>query len=372
MKIAYLSNTSIPSRTANSVHIMEMCAAFEKSGHTTMLFANVTDSSSESYIFKYYGVENKFAIFKRLSFLNFKFLAHLNGIYIALVSKLKRPDFIISRDITSCFFATLFGLDVYFETHGPMVESGRLSHFLFKRVIRAARFRKFIVITHALANYYEKNYSSLKGKILVLPDGANEVDLTSIKPIHIKKEGLLNVGYTGHLYPGKGMEVISKLAPRLSSSVHFHIVGGRDEEIDYWKKEIGSPNVTFHGFVPHAEVKNYIAELDILLLPNQRKVGSNAGRDIGQWTSPLKLFEYMALEKPIICSDLEVLKEIVKHGENGYLCDPENIDEWQEAIEFLNRNRNVSTKMGATALHDLKLNYTWVKRCNKIIQDFLS
>src|SRR5690606_35093536 len=134
------SNATIPSKTANSIHIMEMCAALKSFGHTVMLFANISGNSKADEIFRYYGIKDTFTIYNRLSFINIRFLAHLNGLYMALKAKLKQPDFIIGRDITSCFFSALFGLDVYFETHGPMVESGRLSHFMFKKIIKKSHF----------------------------------------------------------------------------------------------------------------------------------------------------------------------------------------------------------------------------------------
>src|SRR5690606_34528442 len=126
---------------------------------------------------------------------------------------------------------------------------------------------------------------------------------------------------------GKGMEIIAKLVPRCTFA-HFHIVGGRDEDLEKWNHLTRYENITFYGYVNHSDIKNYISEFDIVLLPNQRNVSSNAGRDIGQWTSPLKLFEYMAMGKPIICSDLEVLKEVAKHNINAYLCDPDDINCW--------------------------------------------
>ncbi len=370
MKIIYLSNASIPSKTANSIHIMKMCQSFAKEGHEVILFANLLKSKSEiSEVFKFYGIEEVFTIKKTLGF-NIPVLGHLNGLDMAIRAKLLKPDFAIGREITGCFFSAAFKIKVYFETHGPMIESGKLSHFLFNKIIKMKSFQKFIVITHSLAKYYSDRHTTLARKMLVLPDGADEIGDIHIKPVDIKRKGKLNVGFTGHLYPGKGMEIISQLIPLLTN-VHFHIIGGREQEIEHWKSCITSSNVTFHGFVPHNKVKSYINEQDIVLLPNQRIVGSNAGRDIGQWTSPLKLFEYMAQAKPIVCSDLEVLREIVEHNRNALLCDPENVNEWVAAIKLLDENNKLAMQIGKTARLDLEKNYTWRIRANKVIVDYL-
>ena len=65
MRIVYLSSTLIPSRTANSIHVMKMCQALARAGHEVVLFAPDNAKAHEPNQpdpFDYYGVERIFHI----------------------------------------------------------------------------------------------------------------------------------------------------------------------------------------------------------------------------------------------------------------------------------------------------------------------
>ena len=67
MKIVYISNSIIPSRTANSIHVMKMCQAFADNGHEVLLLAPNYKEQNEKGIndvFDFYGVRNSFKIKK--------------------------------------------------------------------------------------------------------------------------------------------------------------------------------------------------------------------------------------------------------------------------------------------------------------------
>src|SRR5690606_38086332 len=124
---------------------------------------------------------------------------------------------------------------------------------------------------------------------------------------------LTKVGYIGHLYPGKGGELIVDLSTKMPQ-VDFHIVGGREQDILRLKNRPHSDNLYFHGYVPYADTKPYLNAFDIVLAPYSEKVYlAKTNAEIGNWMSPLKLFEYMSAGKPIISSDLNVLREVLVH-----------------------------------------------------------
>ena len=70
------------------------------------------------------------------------------------------------------------------------------------------------------------------------------------------------------------------------------------------------------GQVPPDEVAAHLASADVLALPNTATSISE------RYTSPLKLFEYMAAGRPIVVSDLPAIREIVRHGESAWLVAP--------------------------------------------------
>lgn len=366
MKIVYLSSASIPSRAANSIHIMKMCGAFAELGHNTWLTAQVV-SPQPLGIFAYYGVNKEFSILKKPFFSGVRYFGHISSFFSVFQVLRINPDFIIARDTTAAYFSSLLAVPTYYEIHGPVWESGKLTAWLFKRMLHHKGFKALVVITNTLKDLYEKYYPELRGRIAVLPDGADLFDVVSAGSAGAAVAGRINVGYAGHLYTGKGMEIIARTA-KLIPAAHFHVIGGKEKDVIRWKRQIcDTENVTFHGFQPPSAIPAFLNDFDIVLLPNQAEVRGNAGKDIGRWTSPLKLFEYMAAGKPIISSDLPVLREIVRHGENAHLCPPDQPEAWVEAITKIANDKNYAGKIAAQAKLDFESQYTWKRRAQKLI-----
>lgn len=81
-------------------------------------------------------------------------------------------------------------------------------------------------------------------------------------------------------------------------------------------------------------------KMDILTLP-YAKVIKSAGEvdDISKYTSPLKLFDYLAVGKIILTSNLKVLKEVISEKNAYFIKNHENIFEWKKSIEIIKNNR---------------------------------
>jgi len=371
MKIVYLTSSTIPSRTANSIHVMKMSQAFAKNGHEVVLVTPDKKDELEQGIgdvYTYYGVEKCFEIVK-LPWLNIKGLRYIYGFLAARKAKESKPDLVYCRDISGCYFAAKFDLPVMFESHTPLKDSGKLSEWLFHRLAKSHSLQKLVVITNALKKYYETNYPHTRGKILVAPDGSDPLP-EDIQPVELPgKESKLQVGYVGHLYKGKGMELIAELAPHCLWA-NFNIVGGKEKDIQYWKNECDNrKNVLFHGYVQHSNTVQYIKAFDVVLLPNKNFVATNAGggNNIAQWTSPMKAFEYMAGGKAIISSDLPVLREVLKHGYNSLLCPPDDVNIWETSLEQLRDDQMLRQGLGRNAYRDFLRNYTWHVRVKHIL-----
>lgn len=373
MKIVYLSNSIIPSRTANSIHVMKMCQAFAKlDNDVTLLAPDVDEVESKSYdSYSYYDVERTFVV-KKLFWPSIKGRAYLYGLSIARQVKKIKPDLVYGRFLIGCYLSSKFlNVPVVFEAHQQTNDAGIVQNFLFKKLIKKSNFKKLVVISEALKHHYSENYCIESSKILVAHDGA-DIPCKEIVTVHLKgDEKRVNVGYVGQLYSGKGMEVISKIAPKCPWA-NFHIVGGLEKDIKYWKKQLNSiENVFFYGFIPHSETVGYLKAFDILLAPYQKNVsGYGSGKsNLSQWMSPLKIFEYMSLGKPIVASDLDVLREVLKNKENSILCDPEDIEEWVEALNFLSKDNKLRELIGQRAKEDFSINYTWNNRAKNIVEN---
>jgi glycosyltransferase involved in cell wall biosynthesis len=224
-----------------------------------------------------------------------------------------------------------------------------------------------IVITEPLKRVFLHNFFMPSNKITVLPDGA---DMPTVKNNAIDFiNDKLNVGYTGHLYKGRGINLIIELARR-SKWAFFHIVGGNVGDIEKLKKNtMGIDNLKIYGFLSPKETEKIRLNMDVLLAPYQKKVMLSSGKlSTEEWMSPLKVFEYMAAGKAIIASDLPVLHEVLENGRNCIMCPPSSTEVWLDALNKLNHNQKLRESLGKTAQEDLKLKYTWNIRAKRILE----
>lgn len=371
MKIVYISNSTIPSRTANSIHVMKMCQAFAQHGHEVVLLApDRKDKNLEANvenIYEYYGVEKCFKV-EKLPWLPVKGRGHIYGFLAALKSKFLSPYLVYGRSLTGCYFSSFFKSPVMFESHQPIYDSGRISELLFRRLIKHDTLKYLVVITGSLKKYYEANFTISKDQIIIAHDAADEPKYQNNGEVDLGNPDRLQVGYTGHLYPGKGMEIIAELAKRCSWA-DFHIIGGMEEDIAKWKMKLNNVNnVYFYGFVPHGKVDKYLRACDVLLAPYQKRVSACGGGDIAKWMSPLKIFEYMAAGKPIVCSNLSVLTEVLTDGKTALLCSPEDIASWEKALIRLHEDFSLQAYLSDNARNEFINNYTWTARAKKLIK----
>lgn len=365
MKLTYLSNAVIPSKKAHSVHIMKMCRSLVRAGAEVNL---VSAKREEEYHhsknpYEFYSVRPDFKIYKVQWFSRLPGKYYLYGLMSALKSISLKPDLIYGRYLFGVFFAALLGKVVVFETHSDEFNRGRVHKRMIRFLSRSNRCKKIVVISNALKQAYLKEFPELKEKIMVAHDGADRT-----MPVKsLSKNEKFTVGYVGSFNPGKGMEILSELI-KLCPDVHFKIAGGSEEELKHWHAEFKEyTNVDLLGFIPHGEVNTLLSVADVLIAPYQKEV--YAGEDIVQWMSPLKIFEYMAAEKPIISSNLPVLREVLENDRNALLCDPANIDEWIKSIQKFKNQPELRKKLSNAAYHDFESYYLWDQRAKKILEN---
>lgn len=348
---------------------MKMCSAFARHVSSVSLFVPdyFKNRPTTSSIFSYYDINTSFDILPQL-WLKTPGWGYFYALILGFQCLLHKPDLVIGRHLPSCLIAAILRIPVVFETHAPISNDGFLLNLLFQSLIRCRSFQTLVVITHNLANHYRCTYPSLSGKIQILPDAANPIP-ASIQPVILPTDRRrTQIGYTGHLYKGKGSHLVLSLAHALPE-YDFHIVGGTPAELKAWTTLSLPSNLTLHGHKPHSSISSYLLAFDILLLPNAHVVeGHNSTTDIGSWTSPLKLFEYMSACKPILCSDAPVLGEIANHGSNMLVCRYHVLHDWISAIHLLHTDHSLRDHLSRQALRDFKSFYTWDRRASMCLQ----
>ena len=238
------------------------------------------------------------------------------------------------------------------------------------RVLRARNLRRVVTISQALADDLVAEYGPPHPgcDIVVAHDGADAGPRPGPRAPH---GGPIKVGYFGHLYSGKGMETIAALAPLLPD-MRFEVYGGTEADLARWRAACaGQANLSLHGHIPHAEVAARMAGCDILIAPYDAQVSHAGGGDIARWMSPLKLFEYMAAERPIVTSDLPVLREVVRNGETALLCTPGDQTAFADALRRLAADPALRTRLGSAGRDLLEAEYTWDRRARRVLDGIL-
>ena len=370
MNLGYLSGTAIPSRAASALHAVRMSEALADLGHDVCLWA-IANPGESAGIDEFYGVVHHF----RANLFPPVRTKRGGGYYFALRTFLDllgadRPEAFYGRHPHALFAVSHLDRPLAYEAHA--LPSSRHALALEKRIFSRPLFRRLVCITQALAGDYRRLLGEGCPEITVLADAADPAgpDAQPVSPWP-GRDGALQIGYVGHLYDGKGMEIVAQLPARMPDC-DFHVVGGREEEIGKWRGRACQPNLHFHGFQPFARLGDYYAHFDIVLLPLQSSVSiADSAADIGRWTSPLKAFEYMAHGKAIVASDVPVLKEIFTADKNAVLVSPVAADEWRDAIRRLEGDLPLRSRLESAALGDFTARYTWLIRAEAVV-DILS
>jgi glycosyltransferase involved in cell wall biosynthesis len=345
-----------------------MCAAFAQAGHEVVLAAIEGDRSVAGDDFETYGVAPRFRIVKH-AMSRGGVVARLGYARAAptLVRRVIEPDLVYGRHLLSLTIASRWDVPVIYETHQA---PSRLERLVERRLFGRRNFARLVVISEALADEYRRCHPDLPAeRILVAPDAADIPDRADDEAaVSIRRDGRLQVGYVGHLYQGKGMEMVAALA-RNMPDVDFHVVGGTEADLARWRARTSGngSNLVFHGHVPLVRTQAYRRAVDVLLAPYQAQVRSAGGRaDIGRWMSPLKIFEYMGSGRAMIVSDLPVLREIVTDGVTALLARPDDVDAWVGAVERL-RDPTLRNQLAERARAQLVARHTWSQRATDVL-----
>ncbi|MCX4750378.1 glycosyltransferase family 4 protein [Kitasatospora sp. NBC_01287] len=368
MRIAYLHSGSIPSVYANGVHVMRMCDAFTDAGHEVVLHALAGTAPAED-LHAYYGTRNRFEV---------RTLPQLGPPEAGLWDRALRvraelcrrgvPDLLYGRDRYALLACSDLAPLVY-ETHllwdEPSIQG------VERQLLRRPNLRRVVFVSQALAD----DYRAAVPELAALPDAELVTAHDCADPVAADgpvaqlpgREQAVRIGYVGHLYPGRGTDVILALADRLPEA-EFHLVGGTASDRAHWQALARQPNVHFHGHLPPAELAPYYRAFDIVLAPYQRRAYCAGGvGEISRWVSPMKLFEYMSYGKAVIASDLPVLREVLQDGVNCLLCPPDSVDGWAQAVKRLAGDPALRGALGERAGRQLAERHTWRARADLVL-----
>jgi glycosyltransferase involved in cell wall biosynthesis len=383
MKLALTAPTYLPARRANTIQVMKMAQAFTNLGHQVrVIVPGMADNGQEGELqweklASHYGLQSVFEVV----WLPVRpYMRRYDYGFLAVRAAQKwEADLVYTRLPQAAVIAAWKRMETIYEVHD--IPQGTVGPVLFRSYLKAPGARRLVTITQALKDEIINRFG-LPGSppsIVVALDGVDLDRYQDIpKPTDARRllnarsnlnvdEERFTIGYTGHLYSGRGVELMLGMAERLPN-LTFILAGGENEDVTNLRPRVESRNlrnIILTGFIPNSELPRYQAACDLLLMPYQRKVAGSSGGDISKYLSPMKLFEYMACGRPILSSDLPVFREVLNER-NAVLIIPDDIDQWVENIEALISDSDTRRELSEQAKMDVK-QFTWKTRAERIL-----
>lgn len=218
-----------------------------------------------------------------------------------------------------------------------------------------------------------KDFCENESKIVINPNGVDpekfspDVDGNQIKK-ELKLENYFVVGFIGTFSRWHGVETLFDAAVKVieqNDKIKFLLIGDGNlkSNLELKTHQLGlDEKIIFTGIIPHDRAPEYLAACDVLVSPH---LGFEDGTKF--FGSPTKLFEYMAMGKPIIASDLEQIGEIIQNEINGLKFSPGNVDQLVKCIFRLFKDPELGARLGKKAREDVIQNYTWKQNAYRVL-----
>jgi glycosyltransferase involved in cell wall biosynthesis len=248
-----------------------------------------------------------------------------------------QPAAMIARRLQVPLVVTTHGLDVFSRRREQgllRLWCDRVSRFVYKRASLN------ICVSRAVKREMEKPLgNSVRATILY-----NGVDTELfIPPDEAIDKPSANVLSVGRLDVRKGQDIVLRAVARLARehpALRYEIVGdGRErEKLAALAGELGiSERVFFFGRMTREEVAEKMKQCDVFALPSSDEA-------LG-----CVYLEAMATAKPVIACRRQGIEEIIRHGEDGWLIEPDDVDETEAALRTLLDNHSMRESFGLKA-----------------------
>lgn len=294
----------------------------------------------------------------------------------------RRPvDLVYSRNLRACLLPAMRGVPTVLEVHTLTSLLGHQDRWALRRLLASKGLRGVVAISQALADDLVDVLGIPADRILVAHDAvrldsqdAAAQDSTRDGPFENGSEGdSVQVGYTGSLFGGRGVDLLLAAAARLPWMT-LHLVGGPATAADALRRRLtddpSGGDVIVHGPVSPAEARRLQSRFDVLVAPFGRSVLTDSGVDSSRWMSPMKVFEYLASGRPVVISDLPVLREVIRPDVDALMVPPDDLEALVGALVRLRDEPDLGSRLAAAALERARTEFTWELRAQRILERF--
>lgn len=390
MRILYFADIRFPLERANGIQTMATCHALAGRGHRVDLVVRRDTHDPARDPFGYYGLARLPELSIEIAPVAGPPAARRAGYMAYALGRAigrSRADIVCTRDLGVA--SMLLRLPrparppLVYESHGYAPDvAGALPGLVTTaapagpaKLARLARRESrvwrdadgYVTITAGLAADLRARFGD-RGALAIVPDGARLPDGEPAFGPQREAGELPTVGYAGHLYPWKGVDILLRALARLPGARGL-IVGGHHQEPDLPRLRSLAESlqvadrVRFTGLVAPSEVPALLGKADVLALPNP------ASAIATRFTSPLKLFEYMASGRPIVASDLPALREVLQHDVNAWLVPAGDEAALADGIGRLLADPALATRLARAAFAGAR-EYSWERRAERLEQAF--
>lgn len=390
-KLHYISMMRMPTEKAHGLQIVQNCEAFADAGVDVTLWVarrwNTSEMRAIQDPYAYYGVTPNFTIHYIPCIDLFPlFSADSRGARIAFYVQM------ISYVLVMSCLVPFTKADVYYSRDEtllavlpwlkPKVSLAYEAH-LFSQSARGANLQRRVIesvgsviaITPKLRDDLIAERGANPERIIVAHDGIRQArfehvpdKLTARQKIGWHDSAFI-VGFVGRLQMIGMDKGVGTLVHALAQVEHasLALVGGPDdmaEQLHQQWLDLGLPEDRFLyvGHVAPDEVPLYLSAFDVCAMPHPHTT------QFAYYTSPLKLFEYMASHSAIVASDLPAWSDVVTHEETALLVPPSDVDALTEAINRLQHDPELRQKLADNAYARVMAHYTWSARAETILK----
>lgn len=382
MKICYLcADPGIPihGRKGCSTHVRETVTALERAGHAIKVLCSNVEGDSNGDKLDITAVTAPTS--RKLGFdLRHILLDRRMGLELERIIRDWRPDAIYERyslySRAGCRSARRHKLPRLLEVNAFLTreQTDRIKMlWLAQRAERSiiCSARRVIVVSEPL----RKEIHALGVPLESIAKMPMAVNLDNFHPRidgapmrqRFGLEGRKVIGYVGTLASWHGIRLMYDLALQLKEMdappFAILIVGGDGEKLEMHQRRARQAGLDkellFIGSVPHQEVPQYLAAMDIALVP-----------DMTYWSSPAKLFEYQSCGIPVLAPDYPAIPEVLEHGTEGFIFPKQDIPTMARFARELMTDETLRQRMSLAARDRAEREHSWDRNAEEIMHLF--
>ena len=367
MKIYYIANARMPTEKAHGIQIAKMSEALRAAGADVILV--VPRRGEDGSLKNIYNLAADSPVVRvpvipyAPSFIVGSASFMLSVFFFLFVKKLIGEKFLVyTIDMDQFSFTPIpfLGVPYFVEIHDAK-RSGALFSFIFKHAVG------ILTINNIIKKKLCERFHLSEEKVLVAPNGISE-EFFRVESV-TREQARATLGlpqnarialYAGQFYAWKGLEIFVEAALR-APDILFYLAGGTREVFERLTGIHEIPkNLLFGGILPYKEMPLLMRASDALIV-----LGTKRDEYSYFHTSPMKLFEYLPVGRPIVAARTPAIADMVSEKEVSFY-EPDNAESMARVVsEAMNNTVVAGTKcVSARALAE---KYTWKVRAESVL-----